>query len=282
MKLQTKHVKSEVIKPANINPKDVNLDEPNHKSINSDHINFDIGFQGSLSKPGLTRQSEAFALCLSKSLRWNTGDVISVGILNTNDDHTRISSRKTNEIIKHAARTWEHYANISFRFVQDTEPAIIRIKYDDNVNSEPSVVSGWSFVGMAAKSRPKGEPTMMLCIGRYADGSEIHSVALHEFGHVLGMRHEHASPACPIAWDRNFIFRDQGDTVSTHNNILRKENPTDSEFSPFDPRSIMIYNIPPQWTKNGIKTSRGTTLSETDKKWARTYYPFDENKPKPE
>ena len=258
----------------NVTPSAVNFDNDNLERANPDAVDIDMGFVDINHLAGLPRPPQVFALCLSKSLRWETGAVIPVTILNTHQ-HSTIPSSMVNEVVKRAAKNWEVHANITFPFVQDPESAVIRIEYA--TSPDPSSVAGLSFIGTTATTQTEGEPTMTLTIGCDANERDIHSVALHEFGHALGMMHEHASPASPIKWDVPAVIACCGDTASTRDNYLRRENSSDTEFSPFDPKSIMIYNIPCFFMRDQVETDRGSTLSTTDKEWARIFYPFKES-----
>ncbi|HKG84980.1 MAG TPA: hypothetical protein VKB16_17765, partial [Beijerinckiaceae bacterium] len=48
---------------------------------------------------------------------------------------------------------------------------------------------------------PKNQPTMHL-----ADTED--RPVLHEFGHVLGLRHEHHHPASGIVWNKPVVYRE--------------------------------------------------------------------------
>ena len=84
---------------------------------------------------------------------------------------------------------WSKYANISFSFQQTGTPQI-RITFDPNGGS-------WSFVGNENTSIDATKATMNL---GWLDGNsntisdDEHGVILHEFGHVIGLLHEHQSP----------------------------------------------------------------------------------------
>jgi len=83
---------------------------------------------------------------------------------------------------------WSTYGNISFSFQQEGTPQI-RISFDPNGGS-------WSYVGNENSTIDHNKPTMNL--GWLKGGDTIsdseRGVILHEFGHVLGLLHEHQSP----------------------------------------------------------------------------------------
>jgi len=85
---------------------------------------------------------------------------------------------------------WSAFANIDFFFEPEVEKANIRISFDPNDGS-------WSFVGTENTSIDKTKPTMNLgWLNGDTDtlSNDEHGVIMHEFGHVIGLLHEHQSP----------------------------------------------------------------------------------------
>ncbi|KAK7438223.1 hypothetical protein VKT23_018154 [Stygiomarasmius scandens] len=84
---------------------------------------------------------------------------------------------------------WLKYANVSFDHTSTKTSANIRISFTGP--------GSWSYVGTDATNVDKSQPTMNL--GWLADANppskEDAATILHEFGHALGMMHEHQSPA---------------------------------------------------------------------------------------
>ena len=112
-------------------------------------------------------------------------------------------------------------------------------------------------------------------------GDEHHTarVVLHEFGHALGLLHEHQSPASNIQWNEQAVLADcqkwgwSFDEI--HNNILsRYIAGTYTQFTRFDPKSIMLYPIPRHWTLNNYQANYNWQLSQTDKEFISEVYPF--------
>lgn len=66
-------------------------------------------------------------------------------------------------------------------------------------------------------------------------------------------------------WDRKTV--DQ--------NIFREYDKTTTQFSAFDPNSIMLYPIPAELTTNGFYTSFNTHLSDMDKTFIACTYPAE-------
>ena len=59
----------------------------------------------------------------------------------------------------------------------------------------------WSYVGTDNRGIPLDQPTMNL---GFMDGG----TAGHEFGHAIGMAHEHQNPAGGIEWNEDVVIRD--------------------------------------------------------------------------
>jgi hypothetical protein len=72
------------------------------------------------------------------------------------------------------------------------------------------------------------------------------STIMHEFGHVLGMIHEHQNPkGKPIAWDDSKVYQwamqTQGwDQTKTYHNIIERYNVDQLNASKFDWK-ILLY-----------------------------------------
>jgi len=102
---------------------------------------------------------------------------------------------------------------------------------------------------------------------------------IHEFGHVLGLIHEHQNPLGQgIQWDAQKVYtwasQTQGwDRETTDTNILDKYNKNQINGSAFDPYSIMLYFFPAELTTNNVGTDPNETLSLTDIEYITETYP---------
>jgi serralysin len=106
---------------------------------------------------------------------------------------------------------------------------------------------------------------------------EARSVVLHEFGHALGLIHEHLNPAQPIDWDKKRVCDDlrasQGwDDATIEANMFARYDRKETFTTDVDPLSIMMYPIPLGWTKNGFTAPFNTTLTDKDKALIREVY----------
>jgi len=159
-------------------------------------------------------------------------------------------------IAKDQAGWWAQVANLTFDFNNDPD-AEIRVSFDESDGA-------WSYVGTDSRSIPLREPTMNL---GFLDGG----TAAHEFGHAIGLAHEHQNPAGGIKWNEPVVIAEAAkspnfwDEETTRHNILSKYTADQIIGTDFDPDSIMLYFFPPEWTLNGIGTKANDVLSNLDK-----------------
>lgn len=153
---------------------------------------------------------------------------------------------------------WAQHANLKFDFNNSTQ-AEIRISFDPSDGA-------WSYIGTDSRTIPLNEPTMNL---GFLDGG----TTAHEFGHAIGLAHEHQNPAGGIQWNEQVVIREMAkspnfwDEQTTRHNILRKYSANQLNGTSFDPDSIMLYFFPAEWTLNGIGTKANEVLSSLDKQF---------------
>jgi hypothetical protein len=116
-------------------------------------------------------------------------------------------------------------------------------------------------------------------------------VTLHEFGHALGLVHEHKRSDAPIKWNLPLLYS-WGKTTQGWNKdkvnqqIVHKLNDTEinniSYFEPgtvdktlleYDPNSIMLYSFPAFLTTDFKGTSENRILSRKDVLYLNALYP---------
>ncbi len=206
-------------------------------------------------------------LALESSKFWANGRTLNVKFLG--------GTIFLNQKVEKFARLWEKYANLHFNFTQGAD-AEIRISFSKNIGS-------WSCVGTEALDvLNQQEATMNF--GWLNDAStdvEIKQVVLHEFGHAIGCVHEHQSPVSNIQWNKPFVYEYYRTTQippwskeDVDQFVFRKYDQTPITNSIFDPNSIMIYPIPPEFTTNGFSVDLRTDLSIQDIEFIRICYPF--------
>ena len=110
------------------------------------------------------------------------------------------------------------------------------------------------------------------------------STVMHEFGHVLGMIHEHQNPkGKSIDWNKDAVYNwaksTQGwDKDMTDKNILNKYQNDLINGSSFDPLSIMLYFFPGSLTNDGKGTNQNLQLSGLDMEFINKNYGKDNAK----
>jgi serralysin len=138
----------------------------------------------------------------------------------------------------------------------------------------------WSAVGSTCLHiADPAQPTMNFgWLTPASTPTELRRVVLHEFGHALGLVHEHQSPAGGIDWDEEVVARDL--SGPPHNwspedirrNMFEPVAKRESNYTALDRRSIMMYPIPKRWTRNGVSAGLNSTLSPTDRAFIRQAY----------
>jgi hypothetical protein len=104
------------------------------------------------------------------------------------------------------------------------------------------------------------------------------ATVMHEFGHALGMIHEHQNPRGEgINWDVEKVYAwaesTQGwDKKTTDQNILKRYDISQINGSSYDPLSIMLYFFPANLTKDGQGTAENLRLSPIDVEWLAKEY----------
>jgi hypothetical protein len=123
------------------------------------------------------------------------------------------------------------------------------------------------------------KPTMNLDIHDKTSEKRFARSILHEFGHALGMVHEHQSPKSGIPWDEEKAYNHyqnqcKWDRETVDSEVLRRYDEDQTNSSEFDPDSIMTYEVPSYITMNG-SSIRGNNckLSERDKSFIAELYP---------
>ncbi len=219
-----------------------------------------------LENPANGRDADAPELALEVAKKWKPGRTLRVRFL---EGDPVVQQR-----VAQAAMAWTRHANIHLDFV-DSGDAEIRIAFRDD--------GSWSAVGtdaLVTRFFRRNEPTMNF--GWLDAGSsdlEVASVVLHEFGHALGCIHEHQSPAGGIVWNKDQVYADLSgppnnwDRATIDFNMFQKYDAGQTQFSAFDPDSIMLYAFPASWTKTGGSTKENTALSATDKSFIASAYP---------
>jgi serralysin len=202
---------------------------------------------------------------LLNQFRWNTGDKIHVRFMEGDDS---LKAR-----VQEVAERWTGPDMAHLEFVwDDADDAEIRVAFQQGDGS-------WSYLGTFCKQIPSDEPTMNYgWLTPDSDDDELRRVVLHEFGHALGLIHEHQNPQGGVDWNEPAVIADLSgppnnwDEDQIRNNVLNHYDPGEVSATDVDPNSIMMYPIPAAWTNDGFSADLNGDLSETDVEFIRREY----------
>ena len=203
-----------------------------------------------------------------KELLWKPGKELRIGFLE--------GSKKLQDRVFETLLRWtspnEGGANLELKRAVNAETADIRISFDESGGS-------WSMIGTDARDVSAGEATMNLGWATETTAeNDFASVVLHEFGHALGLLHEHNHPDAKIDWDKAAVYADLGgspnnwDKKTIDDNVFAKFEDGKVIKTGFDNVSVMIYTVPPNWTTNGASFMPSWKLSQGDAETIRKLY----------
>ena len=209
-----------------------------------------------------------FHLALVRGKMHKVGALLKVKFMNGTD--------KQKHGVKTIAKEWEHHANVKFNFIGSGNADIrIGFKWKNDTGS-------WSYIGTDCFNIPQNEPTMNFgwLDTTFSDKDDYNRVVLHEFGHALGAIHEHQNPSVNIPWDTQKVYNyymgppNNWTKEQVDNNIFEKYSTTKTQYSQFDKESIMLYSIPNSLTIGDYEVKLNSILSDMDKNYIQTIYPF--------
>lgn len=214
-------------------------------------ICFDRVLPRDLRRQQMTRTVNGRVRAVSpKGKQWVNGITIRI--------HLRGGTPSDRTLVESVAPRWTDHANLTFEFTDDPR-ADIRVTFDENDGA-------WSYIGLDNANIPLHAATLNL-------GWVDEGVILHEFGHMIGLGHEHQNPGGGIEWNEAAVISDLSgppnnwDTATIEHNVLRKYETDQIHGTEFDPESIMLYAFPDSWTTNMGATQSNDHLSDIDKQF---------------
>lgn len=170
------------------------------------------------------------------------------------------------------ALVWTEHANLKFDF-NDALDAEIRVEFATDNHA-------WSLVGTDALREARNNATMHF-------GFEQPGTIAHEFGHAIGLGHEHQNPAGGIKWNEAVVIRELSGPpniwteAEIRHNVLDKYSRDQIRGTDFDGDSIMLYAFPGEWTKSGQGTKENAVLSALDKSFISSSKAYPRTAPPP-
>jgi Matrixin len=196
---------------------------------------------------------------------WDVGSTLKVRFL---DGSPALQSK-----VEDAANRWLEYANLKFEFGDDKK-AQLRVSFKQD--------GDWAFLAKDGLDVPALQPNVNF--GSLTDTSsreDVEVVVLHEFGHVLGLQHEHSNPASTLKWDRPAVYKffaappNYWSRVDVDQHVFAIWPPAYFPIHKvFDRQSIMMYEMQAEFFADKKAITRNGQLSELDQQFVAALYPL--------
>jgi serralysin len=205
---------------------------------------------------------------LINAARWTPGDTIRARFLEGDES--------LQQRVREVAERWTaaEMADLTIQWV-DSAPSEIRIAFVQGDGS-------WSYLGTQCMGIPEPEATMNYgWLAPDSPDDELQRVVLHEFGHALGLIHEHQNPQGGIEWNEPAVEADLSGPPNNwspeqiRRNVLDHYPQEDVTATQVDADSIMMYPIPASWTLDGFSADLNADLSPQDVAFIQEVYQLE-------
>ena len=223
-----------------------------------------------------------------KDVQWPNNYIIKIGFLRKPFNYNGESGIDPMFSVEKAIwvkKTIEKYflktemVNLSFKWDVSLIESDIRISFIQEMGA-------WSTLGREALTVPKDQPTMNLgwtdnlTDADFREAAGTAAVVIHEFGHAIGLIHEHSRADSHLNWNKDAVYKDLGGPPNKWSPETCQEqifNPVEFDSqnsSVYDPKSIMHYYFPDTYF-NDPKPDLPhiTELSDLDKATITHRYP---------
>ena len=204
---------------------------------------------------------------LQKAGMWTPGETITVKFLNGDP---AVQAR-----VQQYAYDWTApgRAGLALDFAGGDDTTDVRISFQEE--------GSWSALGRSCRYvTDQSEPTMNYgWLDANSTTEEIQRVVRHEFGHAMGLIHEHQNPAGGIKWNRQVVIDSLSGPPNNWSveqiefNVLKPAENDEHNYTDLDPQSIMLYAFPPEWTEDGFAGGSNIDLSAIDVSFIHEQYP---------
>jgi len=186
------------------------------------------------------------------------------------------------EEILFVANEWSHHCSISFVYEKQPELADIFVSTKNNLGFYSAIGLQSKVLISKNKTSMNLDPTWGLEEGFSNSQKFKHkyckSLVLHEFGHALGLVHEHQREDRPFNLNINYIrknFKKMGMPTFeiAKENIINTYDPKSILKSRFDYKSIMIYPFNKETITENFQIKIPWELSKIDKRKISKIYP---------
>lgn len=177
--------------------------------------------------------------------------------------------KERRDSVKLNAKIWTQFANIDFNFFDYEEVSKLEVLKKAHLLKSSAKISFHGSVNQSViGQRVGGLSASMTLPAVTGDVLADRRVVLHEFGHLLGLGHEHQNANSGGIFDPKMVeqmCRDfHLDEIDCSGQILGQTHEYEALLSEYDKNSIMHYSFHGKYLKSGQDIEGASILSRTD------------------